>query len=286
MIAKAVKNQWSEATLETWVRQNYPAYKNTAAYKTLASNFKTMLAGIFGARFNIASDKKLRNAMIEYAKLPPDKAVNDTVVMKYFKKYVMNTTRFTKLYPAFKSWFNSQQSITSGSLNFSNPTAVMGDYNRAVNTYTSAFRQVQTGVGSATAEIPQALLIKAMKNNWSIDGIEWMTAVRNTEQYMGSQGAEIRGNEFDTNWERMFQGTPLEGTSPDSGLRSQYVKDTRDFGTFFNDVMYKEGSASQAMIDAAFPSYADFLAPPSRSTVRTVRPLWSGWILRPQRRPD
>ena len=91
MIAKAVKNQWSEATLETWVRQNDPAYKNTAAYKTLASNFKTMLAGIFGARFNIASNKKLHNAMVEYAKLPPDKAVNDTVVMKYFKKYVMNT---------------------------------------------------------------------------------------------------------------------------------------------------------------------------------------------------
>jgi len=262
MLDLAVKNDWSMATMYTWVRQFDTNYLQTSAAKALMSNFRTMLAGIFGNQYKLtkASDKKLYNAMIEYAKLAPAKAKNKTTVMTYFKKYVMSSKKFKEMYPAFKAWFNSKTAALSGAFaGLSDPMGFINEYTKRVQLYQSAFRQEQTGVGDVDAEIPNALLMAALENNWSLDGIEWQTAVRNTDAYLGSTGAEVKRQEFESNWERMFQGTQYEDMEPDEDLMEKYVKGNANFTVFFNTTMNKEGTASAALIAAAFPSYAGFI---------------------------
>lgn len=262
MLDLAVKNNWSLTTMYTWVRQNDPNYLNTAAAKGLISKFKTLLISIFGPTFKVnkTTNKDLYRAMISYAKLPPDKAKNNTVVMTYFRRYIVSNKKFKQLYPAFSEWFRSPKSLESGAfLGLDSPLDFIQQYKKLSALYASAYKQDEIGIGDAAAEIPEALLIKAMKNNWSTDGIEWRTAVRNTAEYLGSTGAEVRRQEFENNWERMFVGTQFEDSPPDEELADQYVKSNMNFSMFFNSVMNLEGSRSAALIDAAFPSYAGFL---------------------------
>lgn len=252
LIDDAVKNNRSAAYFYMRIRETDKNYLQTKDAKKSRSEFEEMVTNHLGPTA-IKNNKGLQAALVKYMKA--DRGKLDKTA--FFKKYIMPSAAFKASYPGFQQWLKSPEAI--GLIDVGDPIAAAKEYKRQYDLYDAMWKSAENGVGDANAKIPQDLFMKALKGNWEPGGIEWSTAVKASGAWGGSAGAQGRTQEFESNWDRVFNGTPFEGMEPDKALMDQYVKGTADFETFFTAVMTKRGTPVGDLFREAYPTYEGYI---------------------------
>lgn len=237
----ADKGAWDFERTKMWIRLHDKNWLQSADARDRINMLRTLYRNTFGPLTTFTS-KEFRQQAEAFARGNPRANTNETLI-RIFRTRILNSKAFEKAVPGgadtFKTWLRTQPPDTD-------ILKATGEFYRTTQSFKDAWGDAETG-----AEIPEDLLIEALKNNWRPDGPEFTKAIVNSAEYSRTRPYQDKIEDFQSKWSTLFG----DGTPAPAGLAEKYAKSAGNWESFLKTEVQKTTE-----FKAAFPDYTEWKA--------------------------